>query len=97
MRVRVRILSPNSAVRPGIKADRAAQVRVSAALALSAAVSAALYTLKMQIKLPDLRKTSHMGSVWVLFLVSTHTRPIYPAHFAGEPYTARITSTITCI
>ena len=46
-------------------------------------------TLKTRIKLPDWGKTTHncrvMGSVWVLYLLSTHTRPIYPTHFAGSP------------
>ena len=36
-----------------------------------------------------------MGSALVLFLLSAHTRPIYPAHLAGNPYTAHITTTIT--
>ena len=40
-------------------------------------------------KLPDW----YIGSVWVLFLVFAHTRPMYPTHFAGSPYTARITAT----
>ena len=32
----------------------------------------------------------------VLILPSAHTaRPIYPTHFAGNSYTARITTTIT--
>ena len=55
--------------------------------------------LKTIIKLPDWRKTTYncrvLGSVWVLFHLSTHTTPIYPTHFAGSPYTARITVTIT--
>ena len=38
-----------------------------------------------------------MGSVWVLFHFSAHTRPIYPTHFAGNQYTAFITATITPI
>ena len=57
-------------------------------------------TIKTLIKLPNWRKTAHncrvMGSVRVLFL-SAHTRPIYPTHFAGNPYTARITATITLV
>ena len=55
--------------------------------------------LKTLIKLPDRSKVTHncrvMGSVWVLFFLSAHTRPIYPTHFAGNPYPARITATIT--
>ena len=36
--------------------------------------------------------------VWVLlFPLSAHTRPVYPTHFAGSPYTARATATITPI
>ena len=58
-------------------------------------------TLNTLIKLPNWRKTTYncrgMGSVWVLFRLSAHTRPIYPTHFAGNPYTARITATITPI
>ena len=56
-------------------------------------------TLKTLIKLPAWRKTTHncrvMGSVWALFLLSAHRRPIYPTHFAGSLNTARITATIT--
>ena len=56
---------------------------------------------KTLIKLPDWRKTTHycrvMGSVWILFPLSAHTRPKYLSHFAGNPYTARITATITPI
>ena len=60
-------------------------------------------TLKPLMKLHSWRKTTHnyrvMGSVWVLFFLSarTHTKPIYPTHFAGNTYTARITVTITPI
>ena len=58
-------------------------------------------TLKTLIKLPDCRKTTHnyrvMDSVWGLFLLSVHTRPIYPTNFAGNPYRACITATITPI
>ena len=58
-------------------------------------------TLKTLIQLPDWRKTTHdcrvMGSIWVLFFLSAHTRPIYPTRFAGSPYTAHITATITPI
>ena len=48
------------------------------------------------------KKTAHnyfrvMGSVWVLFLLSAHTRPIFPTYFAGSPYTARITASISHI
>ena len=38
-----------------------------------------------------------MGSVWVLYLIFAHTKPMYPTHFVGNPYTARITATITPI
>ena len=38
-----------------------------------------------------------MGGVWELFLLSAYSRPIYPTHFAGSPYTARITAAITPI
>ena len=59
------------------------------------------YSHKIRKKLLDWRKTTHnwriMGSVWVLYLLSAHIRPIYPTHFAGSPYTARITATITPI
>ena len=45
-------------------------------------------TLKTLIKLPECKKTTHncrvMGSVWVLLLLSAHTRPTYPTHFAGS-------------
>ena len=58
-------------------------------------------TLKTLIELHDWRKTTHncrvMVSARLLFLLSAHTRPIYPTHFAGSPYTARITATITPI
>ena len=58
-------------------------------------------TLKTRIKLPAWRITAHncrvMGSVWVLFLPSAHTKPIYPTHFTVSPYTARITATTTLI
>ena len=43
-------------------------------------------TLKTLIKLPDWRKTTHncrvMGSVWVSFFLSSHTRPMHPINFA---------------
>ena len=45
-------------------------------------------TIKTLVKLPDWRQTTHncrvMGSVWVLFLLSAHTRPISPTHFVGS-------------
>ena len=60
-----------------------------------------LNSLKTLIKLPDWRETTDncriIGSVWVLFLLSAYTRPIYPAHFTGNPYADRITATITLI
>ena len=36
-----------------------------------------------------------VGSVWVQFVLSAHTRPIYPTYFAGNWYTPRITTIIT--
>ena len=55
----------------------------------------------MLTKLPDRRQTTHnyrvMGSLSVAFLLSAHTIPIYPTHFACNPYSARITTTITAI
>ena len=36
-----------------------------------------------------------IAELWVLFLLSAQTRPIYPTHFAGNPYTARIMATST--
>ena len=58
-------------------------------------------TLKTPIMLREWRKTTHncrvMGSVWELFLLSVHTRPIYLTDFAGSSYTVRITATITPI
>ena len=56
-------------------------------------------TLNTRIKLLDWRKTTHncrvMGCAWVLLHFFDHTRAIYPTHFAGNPYTARIKATIT--
>ena len=53
-------------------------------------------SIKTLIKQPDWRKTTPncrvIDSVWLLFLLSTHTRP--PTYFAGNPYTAHITGTI---
>ena len=61
---------------------------------------AAKTTLKTLIKLPHWGQTHDcrvIGSVWVACLLFAHTRPICPTHFAGNPYPARITATITPI
>ena len=57
-------------------------------------------TLETLIKLSDWRKPHNcrvMRSVWVLFILSAYTRPIYPTHFAGNLYIAYIKATITSI
>ena len=36
-----------------------------------------------------------MGSARVLFLLSAHIKQKHPIHLSGNPYTARITATIT--
>ena len=57
-------------------------------------------TLKTLIKLPDRRYSPQLSSYGYrmgIISLSAHTRPIYPIHFAGNLYPARITATITPI
>ena len=58
-------------------------------------------TLRTLVQLPELKKNNPycqvMGSVWVLFIFSAHTTPIYLTYFAGNPYTAYVTVIITSI
>ena len=55
-------------------------------------------TPKTLLKVPGWRKKNIITGLWVVYGYYFFLLPIqdlYPTHFAGHPYTARITATIT--